>query len=185
MQTINHFFNLQESQEWISKVSKSQEFKDIIKGIRQELTGFQVPPSFDELVIRQLTDGLNIGMGDLLVGAWRKRKEIIQYRDLQNYPPDETNVVPLVEHTITSKHNPSIQPVINNKPLKEIKFDVVLKLKIKGVMLKIKAGKIMEILVGSCTGSGSIGYAGYAVLKKETEPFNFPASLVFEQGIPI
>lgn len=185
MQTINHFFNLHDSQDWISKVSNSKEFNDIKARIQQELTGFQVPPSFYELVIRQLTDGLNIGVGNLLVGAWRKRQEILQYRDLQKYPPDEAHVVPLIEHTVTSKHTPTIQPVVNNVPLKEIKFDVFLKLKIKGAMLKIKGGKIMEILVGSCTGSGSIAYAGYAILKKETAPFNFPASMVLEEGIAL
>jgi hypothetical protein len=186
MQTVNHFFNLEEaSKEWVPKVAESQEFKEIKAAIRRELKGFQVPPSFYEMLIRQLADGLDVGIGDILVGAWRKRQEIIRYRDTEKYPPDQTNVVPLIEHTVTSKHSPTIQPVINNVPLKKIKFDIVLKLKLKGVMLKIRGGKIMEILVGSCTGSGSIEYAGYAVLKKETQPFNLPASMKLEDGVAI
>lgn len=186
MQTINHFFNLyDESSGWVPAILNNREFARVKQRIGQELKGFQVPPSFYELVIRQLTDVLDVEMSHVLIGAWRKHREIVQYRNTEKYPPGHVYVVPLVEHTVTSRHSPTIQPVINSKPLSEIKFDVILRLKMKGVMLKILDAKITQILVGSCVGNGSIEYAGFAVLKKETAPFTFPESIVLKEGVHI
>lgn len=187
MQTINHFFNLQKgSTDWVHRIRQSPEFAQIKQRIDQELRELPVvPPSFYDLAIRQLTDLLDIQVSQILVGAWRKHREIIQYRDAEKYPPGNVYVVPLLEHTVTSRHSPTIEPIINGKRLPKIKFDVVLKLKMKGVMLKILNATITEILVGSCTGNGSIEYAGIAVLKKETAPYALPASIVLEEGVPV
>jgi hypothetical protein len=187
MQTINTFFSLQNaSQDWVSGVIQSQEFSRVKQSIAQRIKGFPLPPSFYEKIIQELPHSLDIEIKDILVWAWRKRGEIIQYRDKEKYPPGETHIVPLLEHTVVSKHSPTIQPVIDNVELPtKIKFDIVLKLKMKGSMLNIRDGKIMEILVGSCTGSGSIQYAGIAILEKKTAPYTLPAIINLGEGITI
>lgn len=186
MQTINTFFSLQDgSQDWISGVTQSQAFAQVKQSIGQEISGFTLPASFYEQMIRELPGALDIEIEDILVWAWRTRREIAQYRDRGKYPPGETHIVPLLEHTVVSRHSPTIQPVINNLELPKIKFDIVLKLKMKGAMLGIRDGKIMEILVGSCTGSGSIQYAGATILEKKTAPFTLPATINLGDGITI
>ncbi len=187
MQTINTFFSLQDaSQDWVSGVMHSQEFSQVKQSIAQEIKGVPLPPSFYEKMIQELPHSLDIEIKDILVWAWRKRGEIIQYRDQRRYPPGDTHIVPLLEHTVVSKHSPTIQPVINNQELPiKIKFDIVLKLKMKGAMLGIRDGKIMEILVGSCTGSGSIQYAGVVVLEKKTAPYTLPATISLGEGVTI
>lgn len=52
-------------------------------------------------------------------------------------------------------------------------------------MLKILDARITEILVGSCTGNGSIAYAGQAIVERETAPVNLPGSITFQKGIAI
>jgi len=186
MQTINQFFNLREgSTKWVSTITKSQEFGPIKQRMAQELKAIPLSPSFYELAIRGLTDLLDIELSKILLGAWCKHREIIQYRDKSKYPSGNVYIVPLIEHTITSRHSPTIQPIINDVPLPKIKFDVVLKLKLKGAMLKILDGMITEIQVGSCIGNGSIEYSGFPVLEKGTAPVDFPASFVLKEGIPI
>ena len=187
MQTINTFFSLQDaSQDWASGVLSSQEFSRVKQSITKEIKGFPLPPSFYEKIIQELPQSLDIEIKDILVWAWRKRGEIIQYRDKKKYPPGETYLVPLLEHTVISKHSPTIQPVINNVELPtKIKFDIVLKLKLKGAILDIRDGKIIEILTGSCTGSGSIQYAGITILEKKTAPYTLPATLNLGEGITI
>jgi hypothetical protein len=187
MHTISTFFGLQDgSQDWISGVMQSQEFARVRQSIGQEIKGFTPPPFFYEKMIRELPGGLDLEIKDILVWAWRKRREITQYRDPARYPPGETHIVPLLEHTVVSKHGLTIQPVVNKVELPtKIKFDIVLKLKMKGTMLGIRDGKIMEILVGSCTGSGSIQYAGATILEKKTAPFTLPATINLGEGITI
>jgi hypothetical protein len=191
MQTINTFFNLQNgSQDWISRVTQSREFAQFKQSVAQEIKGFPLPPAFYEKMVQELPNSLNIEIKDILVWAWRKRGEIIQYRDKGKYPPGETHLVPLLEHTVVSKHSPTIQAVIDyvdlpEIKLPEIKFDIVLKLQMKGAILSIQDRKIMEILVGSCTGSGSIQFAGLVVVEKKTAPYTLPATINLGEGITI
>ena len=113
MQTLNTFFGTQkESQRWVDSITESQEFAQAKELISRELTGFQVPPSFYELMILKLCEALDLEIGKILVWGWRKRGEIARYRDKAN-PPNDSHKVPLVEHTLVSKHSPTIQPVIN------------------------------------------------------------------------
>jgi hypothetical protein len=186
MQTVSSFFNLRDgSTAWASRFANSPEFAPVRKRMAQELKGFRAPPGFDELVVRQIGDLLDIELSTVIVGAWCKRQEIVKYRDTKKYSPGDVHLVPLLKHTITSTHSPTIQPIINNVPLPKIKFDVVLKLKMKGMILKIRDARIREILVGSCTGNGSIEYAGHTLLTRETAPVAFPASIVPKKGIAI
>lgn len=186
MLTINQFFNLQnESTRWVSRVVNSPEFAPIKRQMAQEMKRVPKPAGYDAFVVRQLTDLLDLDVGRILAGAWCKHQEIIRYRDQEKYPPGEVHLVPLVEHTVTSKQSPTIQPIINGAPLRKIKFDVVLKLRIKGAMLKIRDAKISEILVGSCTGSGSIEYAGLTLVERKTAPVNLPGSIALKEGIAI
>jgi hypothetical protein len=186
MHTINQFFNLSKgSTGWISGVVNSAQYGTLKQQMTAQMGGFPVPPSFDQMVIRQLADLLDVHMGTILIGAWRKHQEIMQYRDTRRYPPDDVHVVPLLEHTITSRHMPTIQPIINNVPLPKIKFDVVLGLKMKGAMLKIKAAKITEILVGECLGNGAIEYEGLTIVQRDTAPVDLPGSLVLKEAIAL
>lgn len=185
MGTINDFFCLSEgSQEWVSNVKNSEKFKQYKKLLLQEMKGFQFP-AFDELLIRELAHALDIEMSDVLVRAWRKTREIAQYRDTKKYPPGECHLVPLVEHTLVSKHHPTIQPVINHVPMKKFEFEVTLKLKLKTAVLSIRDGKIMEIQVGSCSGSGAIKYEDFTILEKKTASYSFPGSISLGEGILI
>ena len=57
MQTLNTFFGTQkESQGWVNSITESQEFTQAKQLISRELTGFQVPPSFYELMIVKLCE---------------------------------------------------------------------------------------------------------------------------------
>lgn len=186
MPTINEFFNMhEESTGWAKRVVNSREFAPVRRQLAQELKGIPRPAGFNEFVVRQLTDALDVDLGLVLVGAWRKHQEIIQYRDREKYPPGAVHLVPLVEHTVSSRQSPTIQPIVNGAPLRKIKFDVVLRLKMKGAMLKIRDAKITEILTGSCSGKGSIEYSGLAIIERETAPVNFPGSIILGKGIAI
>ncbi len=185
MQTLNTFFNTQiGSMQWASSVTQGPEFTQAKLQIAQALTGTPIPASFYERLIMKLTEALDIDLGDILVWGWRKQREIVLFRDKEN-PPSGSHTVPLLEHTLVSKHSPTIQPVINEVRLARLKFDIILKLKLKGAILAIRDGKIMEVTTGSCTGNGSIEYAGIAILEKKTAPFDLPGSIIFKEGIPI
>ncbi|UCH59760.1 MAG: hypothetical protein JSV61_16310 [Anaerolineales bacterium] len=185
METLNTFFHTKKaSLDWATSITNSPEFTQAKHRIAQELTGAILPETFYERMIMKLTDALDIDVGNILVWGWRKQREIVQYRDKEN-PPSGSHTVPLLEHSLVSKHSPTIQPVVNEVRLPKLKFDIILKLKLKGAILNIQDGKIMQVTTGTCTGSGSIAYTGIPILERSTAPLNLPGSIVFTDGFPI
>ncbi len=186
MTTQSNFFDLNNpSKKWVSNVLKTPEFKKVQANIQKELKGRQLPPAFYELLIRELTEPLGKGVGDVLVEGWKKRQEILEYRDREKFSNEDGYIVILIDHSLTSKHTHAVQPVINNVYLPKLKFDVLLKLNLKGVGLKIRDAKIEEIRAGSFTGSGEIKYKSVTLVEKETGAITVPLEIIFDQPKPI
>lgn len=185
MPTLNSFFNFQkDSNEWINSITGRQGFGQAQQIISQDLGGVQTPPSFFELLLAKLPDAMNVDMAKILVGAWRKHREIAQYRDMTS-PAEGYHEVALLEHTIKSEHAPTIQPVINGVPLAKLKFDITLQLDLEGGRLFIRAGRIMKATTGTCTGSGKIEFKGHQLFEKKTQAYQLPGELIFDPGISI
>ncbi|GEM_PF-2960086 len=167
---INHFFDIQEiPRERLSAMVKSDEFKPIKEEISKELKGVTVPNSFFEKVIQEVSELLNIDTRAILIGAWGAATDILKYVQSDASASDDVVLIPLVKHTISSKHQPSLKPYVNQVPIANIQFTVTLKLALKGVILKLQKGKITEITIGACQGSGEIKYGEHTLLKKEAD----------------
>ncbi len=137
-------------------------------------------------IIGGLDELLNISLQGILVKAWKKYQELRKYRDKERYPPYETYLVHLVEHTIKSEHHPYLEILINGVEIhQKIEFTISLALTIEGAVLKIKDGKIEEIMPGSCKGEGTLACGEFILLKQETRTFALPASINLGEGIPI
>jgi hypothetical protein len=185
MPTLNTFFNLQkESADWVNSITESQEFAQAKQIIAQDLKGFQASLPFYKQLITKLWDAMDIEMGKILVGGWRKYREIVKYRHKENLPSGYHEVT-LLEHTFKSEHSPTIQPVVNEVPLAKLQFDITLKLKLEGVTLFIRDGKIMKAATGTCTGSGAIKYKVIKLLERKTDKVQLPGLIPFEPGITI
>jgi len=185
-QTLKHFFEIEHlTEERISEIARSKEFDPIRDKMKKAMKGVPMPASFMEQMLKQLSDLLHIDIRAILVSAWSNSDEFLAYIDSDKYPPDETILVPLVEHTIASEHSPSLKSFINQIPIGEIKFHVDIEFVLKGVILKIQNGKIMEVTVGSCDGKGEVKVGDEVLLERESSPWELPGSIDLGDGIPI
>jgi ABC-type transporter Mla maintaining outer membrane lipid asymmetry ATPase subunit MlaF len=75
--------------------------------------------------------------------------------------------------------------MINEQLVGKVDFQVTVSLAFEGLTLKIRGGRIMEILAGSCTGKGAIRCEGCLLVERETAPFMLPGSLKLGDGVPI
>ena len=85
----------------------------------------------------------------------------------------------MTEHTITSEHHPFIEVRFKNALLYKIVFDVNLLFKIKGFILKIQKGEIIEVYSGMCEAEGNIKWEGIKLLEKKFEPLTLPKLIAF------
>ena len=138
-----------------------------------------------EQVVAQLPSLLDIELPEILVNAWKELSEIARYADPDRYPPAETVLVPMIEHSIVSTHKPKLELLINDVALGEITFDVHLELVVQGVMLRIQGGRIKGITIASCKAGGKISYGHTPIFKRESAPFTLPATIDLGDGIAI
>jgi len=166
------------------KKAESRENVARIKDIIKKEVKARWPVAFG-FILKKLMESLDPKVSDVMIAAWKKYQDIVQFTDEKKYPPDKTYLVSLAEHTMESTYNPTIEILFNNQKVSEISFEIKVYLKIEGINLEIQGGKIMKIHTGSCKGGGSVKLEDLTILEKETESFTLPGSIILGKGITI
>jgi len=185
--TLRQFFSYNEndlSQKRLSEIESDEKMSSLKEVVSKEAKEISWPAAFNE-IIKNIGDLLNIGIPNIMVMAWNKYRILLKYLDSEKYSPDETFLVPLAEHTIKSEHRPYIEILVNEKQVGKIEFNIDISLTLKGIILKIRDGRIKEILTGTCKGKGTIRYGNLVITEKETGSFTLPGSIELGNGIPI
>jgi len=185
--TLNQFFDFKAEkipQDRLSSIESTERLTLLRRSITGEARQIRWPVAFDE-IMEKVKDILNIDLADIMVGAWKKRQEISKYADTQKYPPGDTFLVPLFEHTVVSKHTPRIEVLVNGMEVGRILFEIDVALTLEGAILRIDGGSILGVSTGRCRGKGAIKCEGVTLLDKEPRPFQLPGSLPFDPAIPI
>jgi hypothetical protein len=138
-----------------------------------------------EEAARRFGDMLDIRLTDVIAGAWCKYASLLQYADPQQYPADESVLVPLAEHDIDSKHSPAIEIFVNNTPVLHLTFSVDFVLSLKGAILRIQDARIREIRTGEVKARGAITFGPIVIAERESGAFALPGSMDLGEGIAI
>jgi hypothetical protein len=185
--TLTQFFSFQ-NEELLSGRLSNLESGEQVSAVKEVLAKQAKGVRWDvinEQIFEKIADLLAIGIPDILVAAWNKYQILLKYLDRAKYPPNETFLVPLAEHCITSEHHPYLEILVNDQPVGQIGFDIKVTLTLAGIILKIRDGKIKEIFTGTCKGKGTISCNGIVILEESTEFVQLPGSIDLGPGIPI
>ena len=183
--TLSSFFHVESlPKTQFSKIEPSEN----IAAIKQRAIAKAIqngwPLIFDE-VFKQIEKLFGIEVPEIIKKAWNEGAALLKYLDKEKYPPDETILVTLVEHTIKSTHKPYLEILINDAPIGKIEFEVEIALTLKGTILKIQDSTIKGIYIGSCKGEGVVKCEGIQIMKRETSEFSLPRSIDFKDGLRI
>lgn len=142
------------------------------------------PAALNEIA-RSTADLLDMAVPEILVAAWNKYRFLRKYLDKDKYPPGETLLVPLAEHTVKSEHHPYLEILLGGQPIGKLTFTVSVALTLKGLTLKIRDGKIKAILTGSCEGQGVLKCEQIVIVEKQRALFSLPGEIDLGEGISI
>ena len=142
------------------------ELQEVQKTLRKELKSENMF-ALGGALLNKLAGILDDPFVDALAGGWSKCGEILKYRDRTKYGPDDTFLVALAEHTVSSDYRPSIDMLIHNVPLKSLEFMVSLAVNVTGIQLEIQDAKIRRVRTGTFRGSGQVALKGVQIYKKE------------------
>lgn len=128
---------------------------------------------------------LRLDLGVILVGGWKKIAELRRYTDRDKYRPDETVIVELTRHAITSKHNPILDIVADGVKIDAVLFNLTLTITLDGALLEIRDGKILAVTPGSCKIGGELKCEGFEIFKRNSEAVKLDGRWAFEEPIQI
>ena len=148
-----------------------------------------VGPAHWQQALRDLADAipdlLQVDLGSVLAAAWKTHSELGRFTDASQYGPDETILVELTTHVVTSRHTPHLDLLVNDQSRGRLDFTVELALRLEGIVLTITGGKICKATTGSCTASSRIVCAGQRLSVRQSVPVPLPGTLVFDHPVPI
>ena len=185
--TLNNFFSFNEKDVYSGR-SKQVESRVNMSQLKEKITkkvGTIHLPSVLREAMKNTDKLLEIKIADIMICAWKKEGILNKYVGTQKYAPEEVVMIPLLKHTVKSVHKPYIEVLVNDEPVGKINFTVDLALILEGITLKVKGGRIVEILTGSCIGRGTIKCEDVVILEKKTKSFRLPGSIPFGAGLDI
>lgn len=127
----------------------------------------------------------DIPLGKILLSGWQKYGEIEKFADPQSYPPEDTELVSLLEHTLQSQHKSSLEILFKGKRVKLIDFTVSTELTLEGVVLQIRGGRVMAIEAGTVKGKASFAMESQVVAEKPFAPIPLPGRIDLGEGVPL
>jgi len=120
---------------------------------------------------------LDIGIGDILVGAWNKSRTLRQYLSKSAQSPGKETFLELAEHKVTSKHTPHVALLRNGQEVARLPFSVDVEIALQGAVLKILDGAIKEIQAGQVKGKGSVRCGGALLVERQLQPLKLPVTM--------
>jgi len=143
-----------------------------------------LPAAFGAIAAR-IPDLLRLDLGVILVGGWKKLEELRRYTDTAKYKPEETIVVELTRHIVSSVHKPTLDIVVDQVKVDTVPFELKITATIDSALLNIRGGKILSVSPGSCKGSLELKCEGYTVLKREPTAIRLPGTWTFGKPIKL
>ena len=174
--TLREVFSLPETGAKDSSPGRWQSFQE---SVSKEVKTIKWPAAMPD-VTEKICELFDVKLPDLFLVSWKKADDLRKVLAESKKTPEVTKYLELVDHSIRSEHHPYIEARIRNMPVKKIEFAVKLSFKLKGFVLKIKAGEIEEMLTGSCEVEGKVEYAGLTIAEKKLSPINLPALFSFK-----
>src|SRR5258705_12245456 len=108
-----------------------------------KLPGIEWGPVAKEIEAK-IGEVLDVDIVGVLLGGWKKYRQLQQYRDTSKYPPEETILLSLTEHSIASSHHPKIEILAGEIPVGSLELTITLALNREGGVLKLSGGNSRE-----------------------------------------
>jgi len=126
---------------------------------------------------RQLAGLLDIGLGDILVGAWNTSYGLRQHIEKSAKSPGKDVFLQLAEHKISSTHKPYIGLLKDGREVARLPFAVSLELVVQGAVVRILDGTIQEVQTGKIKGKGTVKCGTAILVQKELQPIAIPGTV--------
>ena len=125
-------------------------------------------------VLPQIAEGilafLEMPISNLAVSAYQKHRHIEAARRETARSPGIPQVVQLMEHTIRSKLEPTVDIEVDGVTKTLLRLELVAEISVEAVTAVVQSGQVVDIAPGSATAKLTLSAAGVELAKAETQP---------------
>ena len=157
------------------------ESKEIKDAIASAAPGLPLGAVVDG-VARAVRELLDVPVSDVLVGAWERARDLRAAIQKTRESADATELVPLLSHTITSEHRPYVEIVKGEVAIARLVFPVKLEFRLEGVVLRVRQGRISDILAGTVKVKATMKFGDFVVFEKALTPISIPGALALPRA---
>jgi hypothetical protein len=133
-------------------------------------------------LVEKVAELLEIPLPGVMIAAWEKGDEIMKTLDDSRKSPEEVFSVELADHTLSTEFHPQIEIQVSNFPATFLNFVVKLSLELKGIELKIRKGKVLQIRTGSCQAGGELLYGDMVLAERKLSSFELPGVIDLQEA---
>jgi len=171
--TVNYLFrNSKNIHNESARIESSEKIAELKVKIGKEKPQMEWT-NVSDAILKKSPELLDIKLKDILDSAWKKYRQVEQCMEQAKENPDESYLIPLLDHSIVSEHQPQIEISSDEVLLMKVNFEIFLKLELHGIILKIKGDKIEEVKAGSCQCKGMLSCEGIKLYEDSLETFEF------------
>ncbi|MEA5419613.1 hypothetical protein VB712_10300 [Spirulina sp. CCNP1310] len=188
--TLSSFFGIKSAVKEKANEFLDQDFlKQFTAQVGEEVKGMKLPPSFYQdllnLILDKVEELVDIDLPrDIWAKAWSVHQALQEFTDPEKHPPDSPDFLPLLEHTLTTQHEPAIEPKIFGRALGRFALQANADFLINGALLEIENAKITKISLSDVKGNLSLTFFGKPLLEKTAE-LKIPGVFTLENGVLI
>jgi len=133
-------------------------------------------------VEKKIVEALHVDVGQLLIGTWLRSALLVKYLDSSRYPATETILAHLSEHTVKTTLKPSIGIYVGEMLVTSVPVEALLSLTVKGFILTIRDGQVLQMTTGTCQAKGRVTVAGVVLVEKAAKAIELPGVVRFGEG---
>lgn len=127
---------------------------------------------------------LDLDVGEIVTEGWRRMEDLVEAAKRSLATPGSSEVVDLATHSVSSKHSPKVEMLVNDVVIAKVELELSLELVLKSVVATIRGGRLVEVHSGDCDITGKLSAEGRQLAKREAH-YEVPALLRLGAGIAL
>lgn len=128
---------------------------------------------------REVDKLMDLSIERALFDGWMKLERFKKCVEESKARPEDAFFQDLDDHKIASTHKPRIELRYGAVKVADLDFEMELALKVKGVRLEIRGGKVVCATAGICSATAKLSLHDHVLVEKGSREFSAPAKIRF------
>lgn len=116
-----------------------------------------------------LSNLLDIDLGQLLLGGWRRHRALAAAAQYTREHPETTELVHLATHRIATGYQPSVEIALNGTPLTTVHFELTATFELTDIAGTVRRARLVELHSGRCRVTVGLTCAGHELASRSAD----------------